>query len=183
MWWYSLGIAAYTAAIKVAAHWNPKARLWVDGRKGIFERLREAVGDGKRVVWIHVSSLGEFEQGRPIIEQFRKLHPEYKILLTFFSPSGYEARKDWKTVDWVFYLPLDTCFNAKKFVETVRPSKAIFTIGEMWFNYLNQLKRHNVDTYIMSVLATKDSAYLKWYGGPYRKVLKSVRLKYPQVQN
>ena len=171
---YTLLIWIASVFLRIAALWDKKTRLFVEGRKNVMKKIAEAVAGHNDIIWFHAASMGECEEARPVIEAFRKRYPERKILLTFFSPSGYEARKDWKTVDWVFYLPLDTCFNAKKFVETVRPSKAIFTIGEMWFNYLNQLKRHNVDTYIMSVLATKDSAYLKWYGGPYRKVLKSV---------
>ena len=171
MWWYSLGIAAYTAAIKVAAHWNPKARLWVDGRKGIFERLHEAVGDGKRVVWIHVSSLGEFEQGRPVIEMIHERHPEYRILLTFFSPSGYEIRKNYPAADMVFYLPADTVANARRFLDIVRPEAAIFVKYDYWLNYLAELRRREIRTYIFSSLFRPDSVFFRPWGGMFRKVL------------
>lgn len=173
MWWYSLGIAAYTAAIKVAAHWNPKARLWVDGRKGIFERLREAVGDGKRVVWIHVSSLGEFEQGRPVIEMIHERHPEYRILLTFFSPSGYEIRKNYPAADMVFYLPADTVANARRFLDIVRPEAAIFVKYDYWLNYLAELRRREIRTYIFSSLFRPDSVFFRPWGGAFRRALQT----------
>ena len=173
MWWYSLGIAAYTAAIKVAAHWNPKARLWVDGRKGIFERLHEAVGDGKRVVWIHVSSLGEFEQGRPVIEMIHERHPEYRILLTFFSPSGYEIRKNYPAADMVFYLPADTVANARRFLDIVRPEAAIFVKYDYWLNYLAELRRREIRTYIFSSLFRPDSVFFRPWGGAFRRALQT----------
>lgn len=173
MWWYSLGIAAYTAAIKVAAHWNPKARLWVDGRKGIFERLHEAVGDGKRVVWIHVSSLGEFEQGRPVIEMIHERHPEYRILLTFFSPSGYEIRKNYPAADMVFYLPADTVANARRFLDIVRPEVAIFVKYDYWLNYLAELRRREIRTYIFSSLFRPDSVFFRPWGGAFRRALQT----------
>lgn len=173
MWWYSLGIAAYTAAIKAAAHWNPKARLWVDGRKGIFERLHEAVGDGKRVVWIHVSSLGEFEQGRPVIEMIHERHPEYRILLTFFSPSGYEIRKNYPAADMVFYLPADTVANARRFLDIVRPEAAIFVKYDYWLNYLAELRRREIRTYIFSSLFRPDSVFFRPWGGAFRRALQT----------
>lgn len=171
---YTLLICIASFALRIIALWNRKIRFFVRGRKHLFARLREAVKDQDGIIWFHVASMGEFEDARPVIEAVRKKDPHCKILLTFFSPSGFEHRKDWKTADWVFYLPMDTCFNARKFVEIVRPSKAVFTIGEFWFNYLDQLKKHNVDTYIMSVLLSKDSPYTKWYGWKYRKVLRTV---------
>ena len=171
---YTLLIWLVSAGLHITALWNKKIRLFVQGRKGVMKLIKDAVKGHDDIIWFHAASMGECEEARPVIEAVRKRYPEKKILLTFFSPSGFEAKKNWKTVDWIFYLPLDTCFNAKKFVETVRPSKAVFTIGEFWFNYLRQLKKHNIDTYIMSVLATKDSPYVKWYGWEYRKVLRSV---------
>lgn len=161
-------------ALRIVALWNDKIRLFVQGRKGVLSRIKEAVAGHDDIIWFHTASMGEFEEARPVIEAVRRRYPERKILLTFFSPSGYEVRKNWSTVDWVFYLPLDTCRNARKFVEIVRPAKAVFTIGEFWFNYLKQLRRHHVDTYIMSVLASKDSPYTKWYGAPYRRALRRV---------
>ena len=170
---YSLAINIVSFFLRIAALWNHKLRLFVDGRKGLLDRIASAVKGHEGIIWFHTASMGEFEETRPVIEAVRKRYPEKKILLTFFSPSGYEVRKDWKVVDWVFYLPLDTARNARRFVEIVRPAKAMFTIGEFWFNYLKQLRIHGVDTYIMSVLATKDSPYLKWYGGIYRRLLRT----------
>lgn len=171
---YTLLICIASLVLKVAALWNDKIRLFVDGRKNLLSRIETAVKGHDDIIWFHVASMGEFEEARPVMEEIRRRCPQRKILLTIFSPSGYSHRKNWKTVDWVFYLPLDTWFNARKFIRTVRPSKAVFTIGEFWFNYLGQLKRNHVDTYIMSLLASKDSPYLKWYGWPYRRVLKTV---------
>ena len=169
---YSLTINIVSLFLKVIALWNRKIKLFVDGRKDIFPRLQKAVSAYDDIIWFHTASMGEFEEARPIIEATRKRFPDRKILLTFFSPSGYEPRKRWPVVDWVFYLPLDTAYNARRFVEIVRPSKAVFTIGEFWFNYLSQLRKHNVDTYIMSVRITMKEPYLKWYGGAYRRLLR-----------
>ena len=105
MWLYNLGLTLYVWAIRLVAPRHPKARLWIEGRRDLFRRIREAVAPGERIVWMHVASLGEFEQGRPIIEELRRKHPEYKILLTFFSPSGYEIRKNYAGADHIFYLP------------------------------------------------------------------------------
>ena len=170
---YSLAINIVSFFLRIAALWNHKLRLFVDGRKGLLDRIASAVKGHEGIIWFHTASMGEFEETRPVIEAVRKRYPEKKILLTFFSPSGYEVRKDWKVVDWVFYLPLDTARNARRFVEIVRPAKAMFTIGEFWFNYLRQLRLHGVDTYIMSVLATKNSPYMKWYGHAYRRLLRT----------
>ena len=117
MWFYNFGLILYVWAIRLVAPRHPKARLWIEGRKDLFRRMREAIAPTDRIIWIHVASLGEFEQGRPIIEQLRKTHPEYKILLTFFSPSGYEIRKNYKGVDYIFYLPIDTPGNARRFLD------------------------------------------------------------------
>lgn len=171
---YTLLIYLTFLGLKIASHWNPKLRLFVRGRKNLMSRIEAAVKGYDDIIWFHVASMGEFEDARPVIEETRRRYPHRKILLTFFSPSGYEARKDWKTVDWVFYLPMDTWFNARRFVRAVRPSKAVFTIGEFWFNYLRQLRIRNVDTCIMSVLLSKDSPYMKWYGWPYRRALRKV---------
>ena len=117
MWLYNFGLLLYVWAIRLVAPRHRKAHLWLEGRKDLFRRMRETIDPAAHIVWIHVASLGEFEQGRPIIEQLRKLHPEYKILLTFFSPSGYEIRKDYKGADYIFYLPLDTPRNARRFLD------------------------------------------------------------------
>ena len=171
---YTLAICIVSFFLRIIALWNEKMRLFVNGRKNVLKRIEEAVKGHDDIIWFHTASMGEFEEARPIIEATRKRFPERKILLTFFSPSGYEIRKNWPVADWVFYLPLDTVWNARKFIRIVRPAKAVFTIGEFWFNYLNQLRIHNIDTYIMSVLVTKDSPYMKWFGFSYRKLLRTV---------
>lgn len=169
---YDFGIAAYTAAIKAVAPWKPKARKWVEGRRGIFERLQATVGaSDKPVVWIHASSLGEFEQGRPVIEAIHEHYPQYRVLLTFFSPSGYEIRKDFAAADWVFYLPADTPRNVRRFLDIVRPEMAIFVKYDYWLNYLSELRRRKIRSYIFSSLFRRNSIFFKPYGGMFRRAL------------
>lgn len=175
---YSLLIHVVYFFIRIAALWNEKLKQFVQGRKNLFPQLEKALSGQENIIWFHSASYGEFEEARPILDLVKEQHPEYKILLTFFSPSGYLARKNYKNADWVFYLPMDTYSNAKKFVNIVKPKKAIFTIGEYWFNYLDQLSKHEIDTYIMSVRILPDSPYLKWYGAPFRKLFKT---KYKKI--
>ena len=171
---YDFGIAAYTAAIKAVAPWKPKARKWVEGRRGIFERLQATVGaSDKPVVWIHASSLGEFEQGRPVIEAIHEQYPQYRVLLTFFSPSGYEIRKDFAAADWVFYLPADTPRNVRRFLDIVRPAMAIFVKYDYWLNYLSELRRRKIRSYIFSSLFRRNSIFFKPYGGMFRRALET----------
>lgn len=159
--------------IRVAALFNPKAKLWVAGRKNSFGRIAQAVsGKQEKRIWIHCSSLGEFEQGRPVIEAIKKDYPEYKIVLTFFSPSGYEIRKDYEHADYVFYLPMDGSGTAKQFLELINPSLAIFVKYEFWYHYLNQLKRNNVPTVLISATFRRSQAFFKPHGGLFRKMLR-----------
>ena len=123
---YNIAINSYRAGVALASLWNTKARLWCAGRKGLFEKMRQSIDPSQPTIWIHVASLGEFEQGRPIIERIKAERPEYKILLTFFSPSGYEIRKNYAGADYIFYLPLDTKANAKEFLDIVKPQIAVF---------------------------------------------------------
>ena len=125
MWLYNLGLRAYSSAIALAACWNPKARLWKEGRKGLLERMARTIAPGDRIVWLHVASLGEFEQGRPLIERLKREYPDRKILLTFFSPSGYEIRKNYAGADYIFYLPLDLPHNVRRFLDIVKPEAEI----------------------------------------------------------
>lgn len=178
---YSLGIAAYTAAIKAVAPWKPKAHKWVEGRRGIFERLQATVGKSDRpVVWIHASSLGEFEQGRPVIEAIHQRYPQYRVLLTFFSPSGYEIRKDFAAVDWVFYLPADTPRNVRRFLDIVRPAVAIFVKYDYWLNYLSELRKRKIQSYIFSSLFRRNSIFFKPWGGAFRRALMTFDLLFVQ---
>lgn len=180
MWLYNFGLMLYLWAVRLAAPRLPKARLWYEGRKDLYRRMAEAIDPAARVVWIHVASLGEFEQGRPIIEQIRKTHPEYKILLTFFSPSGYEIRKDYKGVDYVFYLPLDTPRNARRFLDATHPEIAIFVKYEFWLNLLGELRRRQIRTYIVSAIFRRNSVFFRFYGGMWRQALESFDVLFVQ---
>ena len=179
---YDLIIHLYGDAISVASLFNRKAKMWVAGRRGIFKAIGTAVG-GQRlavgsqrsaVAWFHCASLGEFEQGRPVIEAFRKEHPEWKILLTFFSPSGYEIRKNYEGADFIFYLPLDTPGNARKFIRLVRPALAVFVKYEYWFRYLDELHKEKIPVYIISAIFRPGQHFFRWYGSWARKQLKKV---------
>ena len=143
---YNIAMGCYHLGIAAVAPWNKKAQLWRDGRKNLFERLRAAVDSSAPIVWVHVASLGEFEQGRPIIEKIKAERPEYKILLTFFSPSGYEIRKNYQGADYIFYLPLDTPSNARQFLDIVKPQMAVFVKYEYWLNLLAELKKRQIPT-------------------------------------
>lgn len=170
---YSTGIRLYGLAILLASLFNEKAKKWVAGRSGIFQQITKAFeGNKLPVIWFHCASLGEFEQGRPIIEAYRQQHPEYKILLTFFSPSGYEVRKKYEGADYVFYLPLDTHSNAKRFIEIVNPKIAVFVKYEFWFHYLSQLQHKNAPTYLVSAKFRADQYFFKAYGAWFRNQLK-----------
>lgn len=151
---------------------SEKIKLFVNGRKGLLRRMEFALNGAEGIIWFHVASLGEFEEARPVIDRTREHFPEAKILLTFFSPSGYEPRKNYRSADWVFYLPLDFPWTVSRFLDIVRPAKAIFTIGEHWFCLMRELRRRRVDTYIMSVRIEPDSPYLKWFGFPYRNIFR-----------
>lgn len=150
-----------------------KLRKFFSGRRDLIARIRKACGSSDGIIWFHAASFGEFEEARPVIEETRRRFPEGKILLTFFSPSGYEPLKDYPAVDWVFYLPLDFPWNAGRFLDAVRPAKAIFTLGEYWEFLLGELRRRRIPTYITSVRIRPDSPYLKWYGWRYRHIYRT----------
>ena len=169
---YELIISLYTLGVGVASLFNPKARkMWKGGREA-FRVLRDKVDSSSRYVWFHAASLGEFEQGRPIMERLRAEHPEYKILLTFFSPSGYEVRKNYEGADIVCYLPLDTYFGARRFLSLVHPEVAFFIKYEFWWNYLHILKRRGVPVYSVSSIFREGQVFFRWYGRTYSNVLK-----------
>lgn len=155
----------------VAALFNPKAKKWVSGRRRIFERLELATGNNKNIIWMHCASLGEFEQGRPLLEKLRTEMPGYKFLLTFFSPSGYEVRKEYKGADWIFYLPMDGPRNARRFLEIVNPVLVIFVKYEFWYYYLKKIKYRNIPLILVSALFWEKMSFFKWYGGIQRKML------------
>jgi len=168
---YNIGIGLYYLAALVISPWNRKAKLWISGRKGWQEPLGKAFQPGDRVVWFHCASLGEFEQGRPVIEAIKERSPEYKILLTFFSPSGYEKRKDYEVADHVMYLPLDTARNARRMVKSLPLEMVLFVKYEFWFHFLTRIKKEGVPIYLISGIFRQSQIFFKWYGGWYRRFL------------
>ena len=170
---YSLGIGLYIAVLHLASLWNPKAKAWVTGRKNWKPQLkavRQQAGS-RPVAWVHCASLGEFEQGRPVIEALGNLDPKPYILLTFFSPSGYEIRKNYAGADAVMYLPADTPGNATHFVDTLQPALAIFVKYEYWLNLLSQLYQRQVSVLMVSSIFRNNQVFFKWYGSAWRKAL------------
>ena len=174
---YNISIFSYLILIRIASLFNPKAKLWIAGRKGVFQKIKLAIDTSKsnssnsRLIWFHCASLGEFEQGRPLMELIKKQDSSVKILLTFFSPSGYEIRKNYSGADFVFYLPIDTQKNARKFIEIIEPSSVFFIKYEFWYNYLNELKKKNISTYLVSGIFREDHYFFKPFGSWFREQL------------
>ena len=168
---YDIAMRLMSLVMRIAGLFSPKAKLWSDGRRKIIDRIKKEVTQGEEIAWFHAASLGEFEQGRPVIEAFRKKYPSYKIFLTFFSPSGYEIRKNYAGADYIFYLPVDTARNAYRFVSIVKPKTAVFIKYEIWANYLRFLSMSGCRTFLISAIFRPDSAFFKWYGGAYRRLL------------
>jgi 3-deoxy-D-manno-octulosonic-acid transferase len=168
---YDLAIRLYFLMIWMVSPFNRKARQWIRGRKGLLERIRNTVDPDLPLVWFHCSSLGEFEQGRPIMEGLRKRDPGRSILLTFYSPSGYEIRKNYQGADFVFYLPLDTRRNAKRFLSCLNIEKAYFIKYEFWYHLLHQLKTNNIPAYLVSGTFRKEQVFFRPWGKWFRKIL------------
>lgn len=179
---YQISILFYFIAIKIASLFNPKAKQWIDGRKDIFEKLQKIKSDDN-IYWFHCASLGELEQAKPVIEKLKKRDPNITFLITFFSPSGYKFGVDYEFADYVFYLPLDTPSNAKRFIEIVNPSKVFFVKYEFWYNYLLQLKSKNIPTYLISGVFRENQIFFKWYGSSYRKILNYFTFFFVQNSN
>ncbi len=170
---YNTLIFIYKFGIFIASFFNEKARKLRKGQAEAFSVLNEKVDLGKTYVWFHAASLGEFEQGRPVMEKLKQNHPETNILLTFFSPSGYEIRKNYTGADVICYLPLDTATNVRRFLNSVNISKAIFIKYEFWPNYIQQLKLKQIPVYSISAIFRPDQIFFQWYGGWYRNLLKA----------
>ena len=168
---YNVFIYLYLLGVAIYSRFNEKVRKMWRGEREAFSILKEKVDPEAKYVWFHAASLGEFEQGRPLMEQLRREHPEYKILLTFFSPSGYEVRKNYEGADIITYLPIDTITNARRFLRLVRPVMAFFIKYEFWYNYLHILKHRNVPVYSVSSIFRPDQVFFKWYGRQYGRVL------------
>ena len=168
---YNLIIYVYLLGVAIYSRFNEKVRKMWRGEREAVRILKEKVDPEAKYVWFHAASLGEFEQGRPLMEQLRKDHPEYKILLTFFSPSGYEVRKNYEGADIITYLPLDTITNARRFLRAIHPVMAFFIKYEFWYNYLHILKYRHVPVYSVSSIFRPDQVFFKWYGRQYGRVL------------
>lgn len=178
---YHIFIFLYGSAITIFSFFNTKAKLWKRGRINIFNSLEEfKTKNQKPLIWIHCASLGEFEQGRPIIESIKHQQPNYSVLITFFSPSGYEIRKNYALADFVCYLPLDTPSNAKKFIDIIHPEIALFVKYEYWFNYMNVLAKKEIPLYVVSAIFRPNQHFFKWWGKWFAKQLQTVNHFYVQ---
>ena len=169
---YNIIMYAIQLGVAIASLFNEKVRKMWRGEREAFHILKEQVDPNAQYVWFHAASLGEFEQGRPIIERLRQEHPEYKILLTFYSPSGYEVRKNYQGADIICYMPIDTVTNARRFLRLIRPCMAFFIKYEFWYNFLHILKHRNVPTYSVSSIFRPNQVFFRWYGKNYGRVLR-----------
>ena len=170
---YNTIVILASQLIKLVAVFSPKIQLFVEGRKTVLETLSSKIKATDQTIWFHAASLGEFEQGLPVMEAIKAKYPNHKIVVTFFSPSGYEVRKHNSVADITVYLPLDTFFNAQKFLQIVHPSMAFFIKYEYWPNYLNELKKGQIPTYLISGIFRENQLFFKWYGGFYRNALRN----------
>jgi 3-deoxy-D-manno-octulosonic-acid transferase len=171
---YHVFLLLYKTGIRLIAPWNPKAKLWLEGRRGLFERMRgelEPRKGGRPVIWMHCASLGEFEQGRPVIEGLRRMLPECRIVLTFFSPSGYTTKKNYAGADHVFYLPLDSPRNARSFIDLVQPDLVLWVKYDYWYYFLVELKKRKIPTLLISGIFRPDQPFFRWYGRLHRYML------------
>lgn len=168
---YKIAIFTYTILVRIASLFNHKAKLWIKGRNNSFSYLKTQIKNNDQIIWFHCASLGEFEQGKPLMEKIKKLHPNYKLLVTFFSPSGYEYRKNNVLIDYVCYLPVDNNKNAKKFIDLVKPKQAYFVKYEFWYYYLATLHHQHIPTYLISGVFRVNQPFFKRYGSFNRKML------------
>jgi len=172
MLFYNLAIYLYALVVRIISPFHKKARKMIVGHKQAYKILKEKVDPNADYLWFHAASLGEFEQGRPIIEEIKRKHPEYKILLTFFSPSGYEVRKDYPVADIVCYMPFDKKRNVKKFLKLIQPKKVVFIKYEFWYNFVSRLHKQGIPVYMVSAIFRPSQIFFKWYGGIMRKLLR-----------
>ncbi len=179
---YNIGILLYDALAHLIAPFNLKASLWVEGRKKWAGKIKDKIGPGSRNIWVHCASLGEFEQGRPVIEAIKKDFPHYKIILTFFSPSGYEIRKNYTHADCICYLPSDTPGNAVRFIKLVKPEMVIFVKYEFWYNYISVIHRNKIPLFLISGIFRNGQHFFKWYGSFFRGILRKFEKIFVQDQ-
>jgi len=180
---YNFILLLISFLLKIIALFNPKIKLFVSGRKDVFSILKQKIAPNDKTIWFHAASLGEYEQGLPVIEKIKEKFPTHKIVITFFSPSGYEVRKNNTFANVTIYLPLDTIKNAKQFIALVHPEMVFFIKYEFWINYLDQLKKQNIPTYLISGIFREQQLFFKWYGGFYRKALSTFTHFFVQNQN
>lgn len=180
---YNISIHFYLFTMHVVALFKPKARLWINGRKNLFSELKVFAKNNQPTAWFHCASLGEFEQGRPLIEAFRDKHPDYRILLTFYSPSGFEVRKKYEFADYVCYLPADTRANAKRFVKLVEPDLVVFVKYEYWHNIMHEVIKRNIPLFALSANFRPGQYFFSWYGRRFLKNLKQITHFFVQNQN
>ena len=171
---YTLIIFFYSLGAHIAALFSKKVRLMIKGQHETFDKLRREIDPTQQYVWVHAASLGEFEQGRPLIERIHAEHPHLKILLTFFSPSGYEVRKNYEGADVICYLPFDTPLNARRFVRLANVKMAFFVKYEFWPNYIGALYRNDIPVYSVSSIFRPDQIFFRWYGKSYAKCLHKI---------
>ncbi|NOU37886.1 MAG: 3-deoxy-D-manno-octulosonic acid transferase [Ferruginibacter sp.] len=183
---YHIFLGAYFIGVRLFSWKSKKAQLWLAGRRNLLPKLQKwknTLDPNDKVIWMHCASLGEFEQGRPILENIKNQYPNYKILLTFFSPSGYEVRKNYAGADAIFYLPLDGKFTSAKFIEIVKPSLVIWVKYEYWYYYLTVLKQKNIPVVLVSAIFRESQPFFKWYGKFWKKILLSFKQIFVQDEN
>lgn len=181
---YHIGLFTYALLVRIVALWNEKARKFIDGRKGLLKEIaRQLAPDTREKIWFHCASLGEFEQARPLMERLKKEYTQYAIVVTFFSPSGYEIRKNYTGADYIFYLPLDGRRNAERFVSLVKIKLAFFVKYEIWYHYLNTLKEFNIPVFLISANIRPDHVYVKWYGTFFSDMLHLFNHVFSQNEN
>ncbi|MFR9165472.1 MAG: 3-deoxy-D-manno-octulosonic acid transferase [Dysgonomonas sp.] len=180
---YNFAIWLYALVVRIISPFHRKARLMIKGHKEVYRKLKEEVDPNAKYIWIHAASLGEFEQGRPIIERIKKDYPQYKILLSFFSPSGYEVQKNYELADIVCYMPFDKKRNVKRFLNAFTPGVAIFIKYEFWYNFISNLYKRDVPVYMVSAIFRPDQMFFKWYGKSLRKIFKFYKCICVQDEN
>ncbi|MDP4131666.1 MAG: glycosyltransferase N-terminal domain-containing protein, partial [Bacteroidota bacterium] len=181
---YNLFLWLYQISVRLISPWNKKAAAWVQGRRGILEKIRSSGISGREnLVWMHCASLGEFEQGRPVIESLRQTNPEITVLITFFSPSGYKIRRNYPGADYVFYLPADSAGHARRFLDLVKPVLVLWIKYDYWFYYLRELHKRKIPALLISPLFRTDQPFFKWYGNLHRLMLDSFRAFFVQNES
>ncbi|MGB6082744.1 3-deoxy-D-manno-octulosonic acid transferase [Moheibacter sp.] len=171
---YTFFIQMYGFAVSIAAHFNPKAKLWISGRKSWKNKMKQAISPDDKIIWVHCSSLGEFEQGRPVMEKIKKDFPYHKLAVSFFSPSGYEVRKDYQGADYIFYLPLDTPKNAKQLIKILHPEVLILVKYEYWYNLLKRLQKKDIPVLVISAVIKEDNLFFRPFGSWFRKIIAGI---------